>query len=196
MQWLLPPGHKYASNTFDLSCHDGSKSWEDHRSLRGWQHQATLVTSLEVKVTGRFDGLTQKACVAVQKANGLPVTAVLDKDTWDALWATQKPQPAPTPTQTVLEPLRPSQGPLRLSPQIKRRNASAIVARNEGPRPSWYTTPRTSLPRARVILGAKPYSDVSAQLRALQVTHGLDTTGELDAATAWLVDEMARSSVS
>lgn len=84
MKFPLSNGHSFGPNPLDVRSHDGNDSLHDQKGLTHWQRRFQLLWNREAPVTGRFDGPTQRACLTVQREYELPMTAVLDAETWAA----------------------------------------------------------------------------------------------------------------
>jgi hypothetical protein len=86
VKFPLDVGHFFGLNPFDVRCHTGEDNWVDEARIKAWQRAYCLKVDRDQPVTGRFDGPTQRAVVRLQRSKGLPMTAVLDEDTWRALF--------------------------------------------------------------------------------------------------------------
>jgi hypothetical protein len=203
MRFPLPVGHVFGYRPNSLQWHDGSDLGADTFYLTHWQTRYQRTVDKEGVITGRFDGPTQRACIAVQQAHGLPVTAVLDEATWDALYRDKKPDPTPTMDTPILEPERPSERPRNA---IKNANKETTGRKKTTSRftvvPSWYPGERFGLGavgpyvrRVRIILGMAVTDvydeDLVARVRGVQQTSGLRRTGIIDEKTANAIDEIA-----
>lgn len=208
----LPSGHRYGANPYDLAVHDGSEYGNDAHWLSLWQREYSFYDR-DLHVSGKFDGPTQRACIAVQVTCELTITSELDAPTWDALYsgrfkalrATLTPEQAPPVVRTTpygrsdLGKLAgvvdtPKQKDSRAAARTAESNARKILWRHRktGEAPEWYGLPEAGRQqRARSILGMDAVrGDLPTRLRGVQSAAQIPVTGDLDPATAWLLDEM------
>jgi len=195
VKFPLPLGHAFGHNPYDLQMHDGSDHVGDSHWLTQWQ-QRYLFEDREMVITGRFDGPTQRAAIAVQRSRRLPITAVVDKATWDALWATESAQNAPAVPEGTPGAPEGSEGSGEvLAKADPKERAAKITKRNGGGRPPWMTRNlllTTAKVRAILAMPDATQDELAARLRGVQTAAGLTVTGVLDVPTAWVLDEMAR----
>lgn len=201
----LPMGHRFGLSPYDLQVHDGSETLQDQHYLRLWQREYARYDR-DMTVTGAFDGPTQRACIATQRACNLTITADLDEPTWEAVFDGRL---APRPVETPAQPKPPGWfddlGKLagvvdtppmkqsRAKARAEESNRNKIIYRNrhKGPAPAWYDEP-DAVTKIRSILGMPPgryTQELRARVKGLQRAGGLAVTGEVDKATAWLIDE-------
>lgn len=115
MKFPLPMGHVYGVNPYSIQHHRGDTITEV-LALKAFQARAALVLDADLKVTGQYDGPTQRVVADIQRSNALLVTAELNQPTWDALWSTERAQnPVPIVPATP-EPLRLFERPRRGRP--------------------------------------------------------------------------------
>jgi hypothetical protein len=169
----------------------------DAHALTLWQQRYLLREDREMVVTGRFDGPTQRAAIALQRKLGLPITALVDNATWDALWATETAENAPGIPDTTPKAQRGPEGPPGevLAKADPKDRAAKITKRNGGGRPPWMTKNvllTTAKSRAVLSMPNATQDELAARLRGVQTAAGLAVTGMLDVPTAWVLDEMAR----
>lgn len=205
----LPLAHCFGLDPNDITVHDGSKLM-DQQALIAWQRRYRNAWNSDGVVTGAFDGPTQRACIDVQRRLGLVITAVLDQATWDAVWAPTEDaeKPAESPVEAPAGPaLTEDQGPpvvaqaqpvkpTRVGSASKAQKSAAnkIVWRHraDGEMPRWMDNPEFDREQvARIKLGISADEDLAERLKGLQLIAGIEQTGSLDAATAWLLEERA-----
>lgn len=110
--WPLPLGHRYGPQGLDLRNHDGRSNLVEHRGLQAWQEAYRHRIKRTDFRMGYYDSVTQMAAADLQKAAGLPVTGMIDLDTWNAVWQYVKPpqlppeKPQPTKSQLRLRAKR------------------------------------------------------------------------------------------
>jgi peptidoglycan hydrolase-like protein with peptidoglycan-binding domain len=207
LKFPLPQGHFFGLNPFDVRSHTGNDNWADENNLKHWQRQYQMRWDRAGVVTGRFDGPTQRAAVAIQRDRGLPLTGVLDEDTWRAGLAgprsTQSPDhdvPVPSPTPDVRE------APEGHSEASVSRDVAVPDQSNEDTlpeAPQWYkdhggpvgmTSKGPAVRTVRRLLGIQVRDtwsqDVSQRIRGLQKLNNLPVTGWVDTRTAQLLDAL------
>lgn len=135
--WPLPVGHRFGPQGFDLRNHDGRSSITESQHLQAWQ----LAFRHRIKRLdfpgGYFSAVTQTAALEVQKLAGLPLTGLVDHDTWAAVWTVTKPQPAPP---TVAPAVTKRQLRLRSQKQKDywRRVSNRVEFIADGSQPPWW----------------------------------------------------------
>lgn len=205
----LPAGHRYGLSPYDLQVHNGTESVNDQHYLMLWQRQYAKYDR-DYTASGQFDGPTQRAAIATQRHCGLTITAEIDPPTWEAVFAgglAPKPPeiPVPRPPLVVgpkLAAVLDTEADQRARAQQRTRNsfANKILWRNRhlGDVPDWYNLPEADgINKVRSIFGLRPgkrTADLTTRIKGIQRAHKLDVTGDLDPATAWLLDEMVRVS--
>lgn len=202
----LPAGHRYgAMGAYDSQVHDGSGTVQEQYFLKLWQREYAKYDR-DMIPSGAYDGPTQRACIASQRACGLPITGDLDNLTWDAVFGGRlAPQRATEPASygrpTDLGKLAsivdtPDQKKARARERAQTSAVNKIMYRNrhKGEAPDWYSLDeafRTA--KVRAILGMVPgkyTQELTARIKGVQRVGGLPVTGDLDKPTAWLLDEM------
>lgn len=203
----LPAGHRYGFAPYDLQVHNGTESVTDQHYLRLWQ--ATYAKyDRDFHPSGQYDGPTQRAAIATQRLCGLTVTGEVDPPTWDAVFSgALAPKPDPPrakPAPFVLGPklaaVVDTEAEQRERARQRTRDSAAnkILWRNRsrGEVPGWYTLPEAErIDKVRSILGMRPgkrTADLTQRVKGIQRVAKLDVTGDLDPATAWVLDEMTR----
>lgn len=133
--WPLPVGHRYGPQGFDLRNHDGRAPMEQV-GLRAWQNAYQHRIKRVSFPGGYWDSVTQSAAVEVQRLAGLPVTGLIDADTWAAVWTVEKPKIEPKPVQP------PSRRAQRLKHQLTRdywrRISATATFTGDGSQPRWW----------------------------------------------------------
>jgi hypothetical protein len=210
LSFPLPHGHYFGLNPFDVRCHTGDDNWVDEARIKAWQRKYSLTWDRAQPATGRFDGPTQRAVVAVQRKLGLPVSAVLDEDTWravfDGLSATETAShdvaPTEVPPETREAPEGHSEASVRVAvvPNDDPKNRIAIDEETLPEPPAWFNSPSPVgmssrgpvVRKIRTLLGMQPRdtwsSEVTQRVRGLQKTHRLPVTGWVDTRTAVVLD--------
>lgn len=207
MKFPLPAGHWFGLNPYDVKVHDGNDSWADEANLKHWQRKFGLLWDREMPVTGRFDGPTQRACLRIQHEFGLPVTAVLDEDTWRAMFdgpkgavsaehdvpvggSTPERVEAPEAIQT------PGTSPSPTMPSSPKDEETVPEWFNPAQGPVGPGSQGPTVRKIRVILGLQPRdvwsNPVSERIRGLQKLHSLPVTGWVDTRTAQVLDLVGR----
>jgi hypothetical protein len=216
MNFPLPLGHWFGVLA-DVQSHTGRESAADEFNLRQWQLCYMLSWDRDLPVTGRFDGDSQRACVAVQKSWGYAVTGCLDADTWRATFEgprateaaaepvrVEEDQPAlkapQNPLQGVLETREKRMGRLRGKAQDSKAKSILWRHRHKGACPDWFdpltdaSQDAVQTAKIRNLLGLPPTgkwtASVEKRIKGLQKLAGLDPTGAVDAPTAWLLDDL------
>lgn len=175
----LPAGHVFGVRPGDLQTHDG-RDFSDARQLATWQraYRARWDSSFSSD-SGRFDGPTQRAVLAVQRVLGVPCTLLLGESEWRAVWE-QTGGPIPSETPHVPPPELVVHG-------------STIDGPDWHPgRPFGVGETGAHVTRLRQILGLSPgrtYTDeVARRVRGLQRAHGLPVSGVCDVRFAQLIE--------
>lgn len=91
----LPTGHVFGPPNGALHWHTGRDDLTDSQWLKVWQDAYRQKVNRSVRpdqIRPVFDGSVQAAVIDVQRRTGLPVTGLLDPDTWAAVWAYSPPQ--------------------------------------------------------------------------------------------------------
>lgn len=199
----LPSGHAYGPGWLgNLSHHDGRSSLVDRSGLLVWQRRYRSAWWSGLELTGQYDGGTQRAAVAVQKASALPVTGLVNRDTWEAVWTVQRPaKPAPAPTPTAEPtPAQKASVTKRRWHHWRRMSAHGVDYGAERDTPAWWPgRPFGAHERgwhvreAQQLLGVKPTgvynADTVRRVRGYQRMHaGLNPTGIMDLPTARHLD--------
>lgn len=135
--WPLPVGHRYGPQGLDLRNHNGRGSIGELQGLRAWQ----LAYRHRIKRTdfrdGYYDAVTQTAAIELQRMTGLPVTGLIDADTWAAVWTADKPVREPPK-----EPAPPTGRQLRLRAKRQkdywRRVSQHADYVSDGSQPRWW----------------------------------------------------------
>jgi hypothetical protein len=212
VKFPLPAGHKFAVNPWSIQVHDGSETLHDEKCLRLWQRQYALTWDRSQPITGRFDGPTQRAVVAVQRKMGLTITAELDQATWDATFegpeSHVEPRTEPEVTPVQVEAPRggsEAQGRTeRLPGASGDDNHSELAELTVSEVPSWFKPVKggrlgpasrgPAVRQVRQLLGMQSRDswsyDVTQRVRGLQRAYGLPVTGFVDAPTAQLLDSL------
>lgn len=164
----LPNGHFWGPDKNDLAHHTGRDSWPDNMHLCRWQRE------VGVEATGVFDGLTQRAAIAVQQTAGLPVTGLVDADTWACAFAglVEAPEtaietPGPSPEGSA-NPEVPGWFTGALGPEVIALLQERFEVKATGQVNRW----------------------LKEKVRGFQAAHGLETTGEVDQRTAVLIGDL------
>lgn len=192
----LPMGHMFGvSLSGDLRFHDPRYNIREAAYLRDWQTRYRSMWWSGLDVTGRYDGPTQRAAVAVQKAASLPVTGWVDWATWDAVWTSQRPvRPPEDPT-----PAKPKRISKEQWDYWRKTSAYDITYGKDENDPPWY--PGRPFGRhergwhvreLQNLLSLKPTGcfneDTERRVRGWQRMHGLPASGVVDSPTARHID--------
>lgn len=59
-------------------------------ALVSWQRYVASSWRLNVRVTGRWDATCTQAVLEIQRACHIPLSGVLDTETWEATWHAQR----------------------------------------------------------------------------------------------------------
>ena len=202
----LAAGHRYGSTgAYDSQVHDGSGTVQEQYSLKLWQREYAKYDR-DMVPSGAYDGPTQRACIAAQRACGLTITGDLDRYTWDAVFDGRLAPEAPKAPSPVGRPMDLGKlaaivdtPDMRKARERERSQTSAVNKimyrnRHRGEAPDWYGLDepfRTA--KIRAILGLAPGKwthELTTRVKGIQRTGGVPVTGDLDKATAWLLNEV------
>jgi peptidoglycan hydrolase-like protein with peptidoglycan-binding domain len=200
MRFPLPSGHVFGLNPNSVQYHDGSDLGADTFYLTHWQSHYQRKWDREGVITGRFDGPTQRAALAVQKAGGLPLTGVVDAETWDAVFQPSRPGPAAVVELAEFVSQRGSEGAGRKAAARETKRTKTLP--NGRTAPTWYPGSRFGagstgehVKRIRIILGMAVTDvfddDLVARVRGVQLDAKLRRTGIVDERTALAIDALA-----
>lgn len=150
MKFPLPAGHTFGvANPYQIQVHDGSEAVEHTLAIRDWQLRYKAEWDRDQPVTGRFDGPTQRACIAVQRARGLNYSQVLDADTWDAVFSGGAPSPELfSKTEPAPEVNAPADSPSE-STESPETGLASVPATVEAVKPSTAPSGPFAAPRPR-----------------------------------------------
>lgn len=196
----LPQGHAYGPEQGVLMWHSGRDNLLDRAGLCAWQRRYRSAWYSRLDVTGVYDGATQRAAVAVQRAAGLPVTGLIDRDTWEAVWTVQRP--SRTPPEPAPEPVVPTaKRQTSREWNRKRQFAQAGIEYGTDPEaPPWWPGRLFGLGESgwhvrqvQDLLGLKATGiynqDTARRVRGYQKMHaGLTVSGIVDLVTAQHLD--------
>lgn len=180
MDFPLPAGHVFGPSPQLPQQHQGDENLNLFNAMVEWQRAYNLRVDRDLPITGKFDGPTQRACTTLQRELGLPMTGVLDADTWAAVWTVEGPLPGRVPALAVQAPDAPTEP------------TEPLVT------PSWWPGQEfgdigekgphvTKVLRLMGCQGTVYSQALARRVKGLQRLHGLAPTGRVDLATSRLV---------